>query len=108
MKAMPSHSKPDVKMLQMVLQGCIGTTVNQVNTCCSCWQLQVNKRTNLKGGTLSVVKRVAVENYNYICQNLRNFFELVILTLSYKIFDSELLQERYNLDIVFIRLKFLI
>ena len=23
-------SKPDVKMLQMVLQGCIGTTVNQV------------------------------------------------------------------------------
>lgn len=27
-KAMP-HSKPDVKMLQMVLQGCIGTTVNQ-------------------------------------------------------------------------------
>lgn len=29
-KAMSSH-KPDVKMLQMVLQGCIGTTVNQVN-----------------------------------------------------------------------------
>ena len=25
-----SQMKPDVKMLQMVLQGCIGTTVNQV------------------------------------------------------------------------------
>lgn len=30
-KAMQSQQKPDVKMLQMVLQGCIGTTVNQVN-----------------------------------------------------------------------------
>ena len=29
-KAMSHNSKLDVKMLQMVLQGCIGTTVNQV------------------------------------------------------------------------------